>query len=119
MHTDQLASQGRYVADFHHPTTSMIKQVPGARSYTVSTWKNGTGREVQAYWKVNGMGHAWSGGSSDGSYTDPHGPNASLAMYHFFMDHPMDGVDRYDVPSRRSLRQFLTDMLNLRRKKRS
>ena len=119
MHTDQLASQGRYVADFQHPTTSRIKQVPGARSYTVSIWKNGTGREVQVYWKVNGMGHAWSGGSSDGSYTDPHGPNASLAMYHFFMDHPMEGVDRYDVPSRQSLRQFLTDMLNLRRKKRS
>src|SRR6266516_7472023 len=119
MLTDQLAAQGMYVADFHHPTTSTIKQVPGARSYTVSTWKNGTGREVQAYWKVNGMGHAWSGGNPDGSYTDPHGPNASLAMYHFFMDHPLDREVRYDVSPRRSLRQFLTDILSLRRKKRS
>ena len=118
MHTDQLASQGSYVADFHHPTTTMIKQEPGTRSYTVSTWKSSTGREVQVYWKVNGMGHAWSGGSPKGSYTDPHGPNASLAMYHFFMDHPLGGVDRHDVPSRWSLRRFLADALNFRRKKR-
>jgi hypothetical protein len=33
------------------------------------------------------MGHAWSGGSLAGSYATPLGPNASLAMYNFFMSH--------------------------------
>jgi poly(3-hydroxybutyrate) depolymerase len=42
---------------------------------------------VQAYWTVEGMGHAWSGGHAMMPYADPHGPNASLAMYQFFLDH--------------------------------
>ena len=45
---------------------------------------------LQEYWKIDVMGHTWSGGRPGNSYTDPSGPNVNLAMFQFFMSHPMD-----------------------------
>jgi poly(hydroxyalkanoate) depolymerase family esterase len=62
-------------------------QVPGGHAYTHITYRDAGGRAIAERWTVHGLGHAWSGGSSSGSYTDPKGPEASAEMVRFFNQH--------------------------------
>jgi poly(hydroxyalkanoate) depolymerase family esterase len=82
---DQVISQSKAAADFR--TTVSRSKAAGGISYTRTVHADENGLSMLEQWVLHGAGHAWSGGSSAGSYTDPRGPDASREMIRFFRQH--------------------------------
>lgn len=59
-------------------------QVADGHSYTRTVHFDHQRQTVAEQWLIHGAGHAWSGGSERGSYTDPQGPDATQEMMRFF-----------------------------------
>ena len=66
----------------HSPGTSS-----GRRDTTRTIYRAADGKPYIEHWAIGSGPHAWSGGDAAGSFTDPHGPNASQAMVAFFLQH--------------------------------
>lgn len=62
-------------------------QVANGHAYTRTTHHDAKGEPRLEQWRIQGAGHAWSGGSAQGSYTDPKGPDATKEMLRFFYHH--------------------------------
>jgi poly(3-hydroxybutyrate) depolymerase len=63
-------------------------QVPAGHAYTRACYQDPAGTALAERWTIHHGGHAWSGGTPHGSYTDPRGPDASAEFLRFFDEHP-------------------------------
>ena len=58
-------------------------RLEGGRAGKVRVWRDRVGDERVYLGEIEGLGHAWSGGSPEGTYTDPVGPSASRLIATF------------------------------------
>ena len=61
-------------------------QSAGRQSYSRKITRDAYGKIWNEQWLVHGARHGWSGGSSEGSFTDARGPDASREMVRFFLE---------------------------------
>jgi poly(hydroxyalkanoate) depolymerase family esterase len=83
-------SNAARIIEAHAKTGDSVERVKArssaSRTHTRAVTRDKTGTLVVEHWLIHGSGHAWSGGSADGTYTDPHGPEASREMLRFFLE---------------------------------
>jgi poly(hydroxyalkanoate) depolymerase family esterase len=85
INSDQVIAQSK--GDLELFPTTIHGEAAGGIKFTRTVESDSAGHAVLEQWTLHGAGHAWSGGSKDGSFTDPRGPDASREMVRFFRDH--------------------------------
>jgi poly(hydroxyalkanoate) depolymerase family esterase len=84
MAANHLAAPERCHHDPEHPTNSCRGQTDRGHPYTKSQWIDARGTLMHELLMIDGLGHAWSGGATGGSHTDPRGPSATETIWAFF-----------------------------------
>jgi poly(hydroxyalkanoate) depolymerase family esterase len=96
--TDNLVIDGNTTGPLSlTPTSDTPGQVPGGYAYHVYDYTPPSGCVIAQHWLVHGMGHDWSGGTSNpaySGYTDPKGPSASEASWAFFSHYTLKSTSR-------------------------
>ena len=78
-------SNAAKIINLDHGHCESCQDFDGAgRRYKRMVTRDASKRIMAEHWLIEGGGHAWFGGSIDGSYTDPLGPDASREMVRFF-----------------------------------
>ncbi len=85
VNADAVAQQAGAAAA--HRTEVTRGRSAGGMAFSRTVHRAGSGPALLEQWVLHGAGHAWSGGSPAGSYTDPQGPDASREMVRFFLEH--------------------------------
>jgi len=91
---DAIVEQVTIVGSDQQPLRASVQKgtAPGGRRYRRTDYLDHANQTVVEHWMVHGAGHAWSGGSPNGSFTDPTGPDASAAMIRFFLSQRRAGT---------------------------
>lgn len=82
---DQVIAQAKAAEVLR--TTVSHGEAPGKIRFTRIVQADDGGRPMLEQWVLHDAGHAWSGGSPAGSFTEPRGPDASREMIRFFLEH--------------------------------
>ena len=119
--TNFLVEGGEGLADV---TPALVKSdLINGKSYTQHIYNDEEGEPLLELWMIDKMGHTWSGGNPEGSYTDPEGPNASEIIWNFFNPqqpqleeeqietHPIEAipVEHHDQPTEPTLLETDTE----------
>jgi poly(3-hydroxybutyrate) depolymerase len=87
VNADRLIASRLAAGDVATPDQPTTVDGHRGRPYRRTVHHDINGTPVAESWTVHGGGHAWYGGNPVGSYTDPHGPDASAEMIRFFLLH--------------------------------
>jgi poly(3-hydroxybutyrate) depolymerase len=97
MESNRLAAPGECDFELERPTSTSRGRNAGGHSYQRSRWESRSGAVMHELLLVEGLGHAWSGGSAGGSYADPAGPVATEAIWRFFAEVPVGSRQEYSL----------------------
>ena len=85
LNSRQLAAQWAGVLGLSSSPSQQSTE--GGLAVERTRWNGADGRPAIELMIVDGLGHAWSGGSSEGTFTDVRGPDASRLILDFLLAH--------------------------------